>query len=58
MAVNNWNALTVGVCNQSYYRQIIARGWTPDFSPNRSVLWTWERMIDKTRVLWISPRVK
>ncbi len=47
-----WRALTVGVCNQAYYWQLVSRGWTPDFGNNRAVLWTWERMIEQTVLTW------
>ena len=50
--VNSWHALTAGVCNQSYYWQLIRRGWRPDFENNRAVAWTWRGMVDKTRFVW------
>ena len=52
--VDTWRALTVGVCNQAYYHQLILRGWRPDWCNNRAVLWTWERMCERTRVEWVS----
>jgi hypothetical protein len=53
MMENNWRALTVGVCNQAYYWQLVNRGWRPDWCNNRAVLWTWARMIDRTRLVWM-----
>ena len=56
--MTDWRALTVGVCNQAYYWQLITRGWRPDWENNRAVLWTWARMMDRTRAEWISSPLK